>query len=194
MLKSLSQRLRQSLLRYARAERGVAAIEFAFVGPPFMLIFFVTIESGLMMLTEYSLQSAVQDSSRLVRTGQAQLNPLSKAQFKTEICKTAKLIIDCSGLVTVYVRSDANFQTLKNNLPPLLNIGPSVGGSTSASGCYNPGQPAQPAAVVATYDWNFNVWGMSAFGNMGNSTTRRLVGFTIFMNEPFPTAPALACA
>ena len=194
MLKSMSWRLRESLRRFARADRGVAAIEFAFVGPPFILIFFVTIESGLMMLTEYSLQSAVQDSSRLVRTGQAQLNPLSQAQFKTEICKTAKLIIDCTGKVTVYVRSDANFQTLKNNMPPLLNIGPSVGGSPSSPGCYNPGQPAQPAAVVATYDWNFSAWGMGAFGNIGNSSTRRLIGFTIFMNEPFPTAPALACA
>ena len=194
MLKSMSWRLRESLRRFARADRGVAAIEFAFEGPPFILIFFVTIESGLMMLTEYSLQSAVQDSSRLVRTGQAQLNPLSQAQFKTEICKTAKLIIDCTGKVTVYVRSDANFQTLKNNMPPLLNIGPSVSGSPSSPGCYNPGQPAQPAAVVATYDWNFSAWGMGAFGNIGNSSTRRLIGFTIFMNEPFPTAPALACA
>lgn len=194
MLRSLIRRLREHIRRFARADHGAAGIEFAFVGPPFILIFFVTIESGLMMLTEYSLQSAVQDSARLVRTGQAQLNPLSQAQFKTEICKTAKLIIDCTGKVTVYVRSDANFQALKNNMPPLLNIGPSVGGSTSATGCYNPGQPGQPAAVAATYDWKFDVWGMSAFANIGNSTTRRLVGFTVFMNEPFPTAPALACA
>ncbi len=194
MFKSLSQRFGESLRRFGRADLGVAAIEFAFIGPVFILIFFVTIESGLMMLTEYSLQSAVQDSSRLVRTGQAQLNPLSQAQFNTEICKTAKLIINCTGAVTVYVRSDVNFQTLKNNLPPLLNIGPSVSGSPSASGCYNPGQPAQPAAVVATYDWNFNVWGMSAFANIGGTSTRRLIGFTVFMNEPFPAAPALACA
>lgn len=194
MFKSLTLRLRESLRRYARAERGVAAIEFAFVGPPFILIFFVTIETGFMMLTEYVLQSAVQDSARLVRTGQAQRNPLSSAQFKTEICKTASLIINCTGLVTVYVRSDANFQTLKTHMPPLLNVGPSIAGSPTAPSCYNPGQPSQPAAVVATYDWNFNVWGMGAFGNMGNSSTRRLVGFSVFMNEPFTAAATNVCA
>ena len=194
MLKSLRQRLRESLRRFASSECGVAALEFVFVGPPFLLIFFVTIESGLMMLTEYVLQSAVQDSARLVRTGQAQLNPLSQAQFKTEICKTASLIINCTGLVTVYVRSDVNFQTLKANMPPLLNVGPSISGSPSAPACYNPGQPSQPAAVVATYDWNFNVWGMGAFGNMGNSSTRRLVGFSLFMNEPFAATATNVCA
>ena len=193
MFKSLTSRLARSLRRFGRSNRGAAAVEFALVGPPFLLLLGVIIETGLMMFTEYTLQSAVNDSARLVRTGQAQTNPLSAAQFKTTICSTASLMIDCTGSVTVYVRSDPNFQTLTNNLPSLQNIGPSVGGSTQAPNCYNPGQPSQPAAVVATYDWYFNMWGMSAFGNLAGGTARRLIGFAVFQNEPFPGQPTNVC-
>ena len=193
MLKKLGSKLAGSLHRFARSESAASAIEFAMVGPVFILIMAVTIESGVMLTTEYVLQSAVTDAARLVRTGQAQSMPLTQAAFKSKICNTANLIMNCTGAVTVYVRSDTNFQNLSNNLPSFLNIGPSIGGSSVAPNCYNPGAPSQPAAVVATYDWYFKVWGMSVFGNIGGGIARRLVGFAIFQNEPFPTTPATTC-
>ena len=193
MLKKLGSKLVDSLHRFARSERAASAIEFAMVGPVFILIMAVTIESGVMLTTEYVLQSAVTDAARLVRTGQAQTMPLTQAAFKTKICNTANLIMNCTGAVTVYVRSDTNFQNLSNNLPSFLNVGPSIGGSAVAPSCYNPGAPSQPAAVVATYDWYFKVWGMSVFGNIGGGIARRLVGFAIFQNEPFPTTPPTIC-
>ena len=193
MLKNLTSRFSQSLRHFGHNDSGVSAVEFAFVGPPFLIILGCTIETGMMMFTEYMLQSAVNDSARLVRTGQAQTNPLSKDQFKAAICKTASLMIDCTGGVTVYVRSDTNFQNLKNNLPPLVNIGPSVSGSTQAPACYSPGAPTQPAAVVATYDWYFNMWGMSPLGNIGGGAARRLIGFAIFQNEPYPGTSTPSC-
>ncbi|MDE2384162.1 MAG: pilus assembly protein [Alphaproteobacteria bacterium] len=193
MWNRLVKRWRERLRRFDASERGAAAVEFALLAPPFLLILGVIMETGLMMFTEYTLQSAVQDSSRLVRTGQAQSTPLSAAQFKTKICGTAGVIIDCSNKVTVYVRSDANFATLKTNLPNFLTIGGAVGTTPAGPNCYNPGQPSQPAAVVATYDWYFNMWGMSFLGNIAGNTARRLVGFAIFQNEPYPSAGATAC-
>ena len=193
MLKKLGSKLVGSLRRFGRSERAASAIEFAMVGPVFILIMGVTIESGVMLTTEYVLQSAVTDAARLVRTGQAQTMPLSQSAFKAKICNTANLIMNCSGGVTVYVRSDTNFQTLANNLPGFLTVGPSVAGSAVAANCYNPGPPSQPAALVATYDWYFKVWGMSVFGNIGGGIARRLVGFAIFQNEPFPAAGATSC-
>ena len=193
MLKKLGSKLVGSLRRFSRSERAASAIEFAMVGPVFILIMGVTIESGVMLTTEYVLQSAVTDAARLVRTGQAQTSPLSQAAFKAKICNTANLIMNCSGSVTVYVNSDTTFQNLKNNLPSFLTIGPSVAGSPVAPNCYNPGPPSQPAALVATYDWYFKVWGMSVFGNIGGGIARRLVGFAIFQNEPFPPTAATSC-
>ncbi len=193
MLKRFKEQVKNRLRKFRNSERGSAAIEFAMIAPPFMLLLGVIMETGLMMFTEYAIQSSVQDSARLVRTGQAQGGALNAAQFKTAICNTASVLIDCSGSVYVYVRSDATFATLKANLPAFNTIGPSMSVGFIPPTCYNPGQPSQPAAVVATYDWRFNMWGMSFLGNIAGNSARRLVGFAIFQNEPFPASGATVC-
>jgi hypothetical protein len=42
-------------------------------------------------------------------------------------------------------------------------------------------------AVIATYDWDFVMPGMGVFGNVDSDKKRRLAGFAMFLNEPFPT-------
>ena len=193
MAKRLVTGFKERLRKFGASESGVAAVEFALCAPPFLLMLGVIIETGLMMFTEYALQSAVQDASRVIRTGQASAATMTAAQFKTKICATASVIIDCTGGVTVYVRSDKDFATLQSNLPSFLNIGPSVGVQPAGPTCYNIGQPIQPAAVVATYDWYFSMLGMSFLGNIASNSARRLVGFAIFRNEPYPGSGGTAC-
>jgi len=193
MFKGLMGRWREKLKRFRASERGVAAIEFAFVAPPFLMVLGVVIETGVMMLNEYVLQSSVSDASRLVRTGQAQTSPLSASDFKIKICNQANLIMNCTSNVTVYVRSEANFATLQANLPAFVSIGPTVGITTTAGNCYKTGQPSQPAAVIATYDWNFTMVGMGFLANLPGTSTRRLIGFSIFQNEPFPGTGQATC-
>lgn len=189
-----ARRLGARLMQFCRAESGVSAIEFGFVAPPFFLLLGVIVETGLMFFTEYAIQTGVQDAARLVRTGQAQMGSISAAAFKAKVCATAGVLIDCTGKVTVYVRSDADFAALQANMPPLINIGPTTGtGTISAPTCYNPGQPSQPAAVAATYDWYFNMWGMRSFGTVAGGAARRLEGFAIFLNEPYPGTTPGTC-
>ena len=66
MLNKLGSKLVSSLRRFGLSEQAASAIEFAMVGPVFILIMGVTIESGVMLTTEYVLQSAVTDAARLV--------------------------------------------------------------------------------------------------------------------------------
>jgi Flp pilus assembly protein TadG len=193
MWQSLKHMVKSRYTQFRNSEKGVAAIEFAMVAPPFIYVLGVIIETGMMLFTEYALQSAVQDSARLVRTGQAQGGQLNAAAFKDKICQTASTLIDCAGKVYVYVRSDTNFATLKANLPAFETIGPTFVTGTNPPSCYNPGQPSQPAAVIATYDWYFNMMGMSAMGNVNSNAARRLVGFAIFRNEPFPANGTPTC-
>jgi Flp pilus assembly protein TadG len=192
MLKRFLAKCRDKLLRFEKSERGVAAIEFALLAPPFFLLLGTIMETGLMFFTEYTMQTATQDAARLVRTGQAQNGQLSAAAFKNKICDLFSVLVSCSG-VTVYVRSDTNFANLASNLPAFLNIGPTTTTTQPAGTCYNPGAPSQPAAVVVTYDWKFNMWGMSYMGNINGGTARRLIGFAIFQNEPFPSSSASSC-
>jgi Flp pilus assembly pilin Flp len=176
---------RRSILK---DDSAATAVEFAMVAPVFFLVLGAIIETGLMLFTEYVLQSSVQEAAREIRTGQAQSAGLTSAAFKTKICEMASIIMDCEGGVTVYVRSDNNFATLQTAVPSYLEVGASYGGSASSTS-YDCGAPSEAVAIIATYDWNFMMLGMSAFGNVDSNNKRRLAGFAMFRNEPFPAGP-----
>ena len=184
----LGQMLRRAATRLRRDERGATAVEFALVIGPFMLVLGVIIETGLMLFTEYVIQSSVQEAARQIRTGQAQSAAMTQATLKTNfLCDTLNIIINCNTKVYVYVNAQASYTALQAALPSMLTVGPSYGGST-VNTSYNCGQPSQAVAIVATYDWEFTLpYFMGFFGNMGDDQMRRLVGFAMFRNEPFPS-------
>lgn len=185
MLTFLRDRLAAISRKFSNSDAGATAVEFAMVIGPFFLILGVIIETGLMMFTEYALQSAVQDTGRLIRTGQAQNSGYSVATFKNTICNTAGVLIDCQNKVTVYVNHSAStFAQLNATVPSFLSIGPSVSNQPYPV-TFSCGSPLQPVAVVATYDWYFSMVGMSYLGNIMSNSARRLMGFAIFLNEPY---------
>ena len=186
MLIQIGRKIARQLSHFAKAENGATALEFAMVAFPFILLLGVILESGIVLFAEYTLQASVQEASRLVRTGQAQSGAFSAADFKTKICKTAGLLFDCAGGVTVYMASNSNFATLKAALPNFMDVGVKVDGTPNPTS-FVCGGPLQTTAVVATYDWKLVMPGMNYMGNFNGNTVRRLVGFSMFQNEPFPS-------
>lgn len=178
------------LRRLKQDDSGVAAVEFAMVAPVFFFVFGCIIETGLMLFTEYVLQSSVQDAARQVRTGQAQAAAMGSSAFKDIICNTANAVMDCDGGVTVYVRSDTTFATLQANVPDVLTIGASSGGAAAAAASYDCGNPNEAMAVIATYDWQFVLPFMEIYGNVDGNQKRRLSGIAMFKNEPYPAGSA----
>lgn len=180
----------KSKRRYAKSESGAAAVEFAMVALPFFMLLGVILETGVMMFFEYTLQASVQKASRLIRTGQAKTLALTAASFKTEICKTAGLLMDCTSKVTVYVDSDpTGFGALKAKFPTPTTVGSASDGSPGPA-AFNCGQPLNAVGVVATYDWNFAFPFMNFNANTSVTTKRRLTGVVMFANEPFPVTGA----
>jgi Flp pilus assembly protein TadG len=179
MLRKAIRKLCGSTRRYGKAEEGSAAVEFAMVGIPFFYMLFAIFETGLVMFTEYTLQASVQEASRLVKTGQAQKAGMSDAQFKSKVCETAGIIIDCMGQATVYVNAMPNFSALNAATPSMMAVGP------SGTQGFTPGLPSQATAIVVTYDWDFVLPFMNVFSNLPGGQKRRLIGFTIFRNEPY---------
>lgn len=186
MLKNIGRRFAHQIMSFTKAESGALAVEFAIVALPFITLLGVIIESGIVLFVEYTLQASVQEAARLVRTGQAQAGAYSPADFKAKVCKTADLLIDCSGKVSIYMASNSNFAALKAALPSFLDVGLKVDGSANATS-YVCGGPLQTTAVVATYDWKLLMPGMNYMGNFNGNTVRRIVGFSMFQNEPFPS-------
>jgi Flp pilus assembly protein TadG len=180
--------------RFSKDSSGTTIVEFAMVLPLFLLVLGVILESGLMMFTEYVLQTSVQEAARLVRTGQAQQAQMTAAQFKTAVCKIAKVIIACESKVTVYMKASTTFTTLSSSASSAMTVGPKPDGTTDAV-TFQCGSPNQAVALIATYDWDFTIpFFMKYFGNLKSNNTRRMAGYAMFKNEPFPSAAANACS
>jgi Flp pilus assembly pilin Flp len=171
---------------FHRDETAATAVEFAMVAPLFFLMLGITLETGLMMFTDYVLQTSVQEAARVVRTGQAQEKEMSAGDFKKEICKLSGIIIDCEGQVTVYMKSAPNFTALAAAVPTYLSVGQKDDGSFEPT-TFKCGAPSEAVALIATYDWDFSIpFFMNGFGNRNSDKTRRLAGYSMFKNEPFP--------
>jgi Flp pilus assembly protein TadG len=183
-----------SILQFLKDERGVAAVEFALVGPPFLFVLLAMFETAIMLFTEYALQAGVQEASRIIRTGQAQSSPMNwnAQKFKTFVCEKATVIPSCNTKVSVYVRSmSGSFSALKSTLPTNpVSVGPATPGGAPTT-IYNHGCSQSYSAVYVTLDWDFTLPFMNVFSNVGPDV-RRIVASTIFQNEPF-NAPIGPC-
>jgi Flp pilus assembly protein TadG len=193
-MRGLLRRFRSGFLRrIVKSESGVAAIEFAMVGGPFFLLVGGIIEIGVMNFTEYSIQAAVQQAARTLRTGQAQNLAQSDVQFKSKVCELAGIVVNCNNL-TVYVRAATNgpaytFANLRANLPSFVDVGPKADGTPSPAS-FKCGGPSVPVGVIATYEWKIVFPFLSSLANVHGGTpvagtTRRLYGMTILRNEPY---------
>jgi Flp pilus assembly protein TadG len=171
--------------RMIKSEDGAAAVEFALVAFPFFMVMGCICETGIMLFSEYSIQSGVQEAARQIKTGQAQNAGMSASEFKAKICDIAGIVISCQAHLNVYVRPAANFSTLATVMPSYQNVGAKPDGTPNPVS-YSCGGPSQAAAVIATYDWEFTMPFMKFLGNFDGGKKRRLYGLAIFQNEPFP--------
>jgi Flp pilus assembly protein TadG len=167
------------LRRLRRDERGVTAVEFAFIAGPFLLLIIALVETAVVHLTSLNLENAVKDAGRLIRTGQAQVAGMDAGAFRSAICQNIILIPDCSGNsdLKVDVRSYDDF----NANPPALY---DQNGWSNNEG-YTPGAGGKVVVVRAYYKMDLlaQVPGIG-LANLENHY-RMLDAVSIFRNEPF---------
>lgn len=185
-------RSRGKAARLARDRSGVAALEFALVGPAFIALLMAILNTILVYLAQEGLETATEGAARMLLTGEAQTLRLpsgnvgmSAADFKTAICTgisgtdangnavtyASQLppMLDCSRL-TVNVTTAAGY-TVSGTQPPTFTYS-KTGAVTSTGTGYNPtgGGPGQNKIVILqlVYLW---------------PTTKGLLGFDL-SNQP----------
>jgi Flp pilus assembly protein TadG len=181
---------------FVRDERGVTAVEFGLLALPFFSILGAILETSVVFLSSQVLESAVQDTSRLIRTGQAQGAAMTLANFKSSICdRVFGLFRDCDGL-HVEVKVVSAFSNVDVTAPVNWTCAVPAPGQTEAqasAACaqwtrpetYTPGSGSNIVVVQVYYKWPVIV----PFGGLGLSNLpdgRRVMGAaTVFRNEPF---------
>ncbi len=109
--------------RFARAERGATAVEFALIAMPFFGLLFGTLQMGLLFMTSTTIESATVTAAREVRTGQLQTaGDNSSNGFKTLVCANMSWLTtaDCMANLSVDVRTFGGFSSITST-PPVKN-------------------------------------------------------------------------
>ena len=153
---------------------------------------------GLQYFTATSLENGVAQASRKIRTGQAQKEGKTFADFRQMVCDEAGSYIKCDNNLVVHVKSGAVFADLDPPTPCLTNgsLTPSSGTGTNPIANYS-GAASATVLVTACYAWDFggtlwqDIWNMLSVGPWATSGPPRMAGKTIiqatstFRTEPY---------
>src|ERR1700737_2259253 len=176
--------VRNALRRFRRNRRGSAAVEFAIVAPVFFALLFAIIETAIVFLAGQVLETMVQQSARMVMTGQAQAKPYTHADFHDYVCKQIAPLFNCSNIYVDVQNYPAGFPSTP---PPSQNDGANNFVNNMK---YCPGNGSDIVVVRLFYQWPLFVTGLGY--NIANlSGSKRLLAATAaFRNEPFLANPA----
>lgn len=173
--------------------RGTTAVEFALVATPFFVLMMGIMTVGMQYLALHSLEHAVSEASRQIRTGQAQQKEgYTVNDFRNLVCDAAGPLIACDGRLVLHFRSEERFQDLVP-MPICVKDGalapPSVSGEASLVAAV--GEEDRKVAIKLCYDW---VMGMSLWQSIWNlisptpvteSGKTILSAATVFQTEPY---------
>jgi Flp pilus assembly protein TadG len=169
---------RRLLKLFRRDRSGASAIEFGIVAAPFFALLLALIEVSLVFFGSFTLENAVDQAARMIRTGQAQQAGMTAEDFKTQVCSNVYALFDCATDVKVEVQTFEDFGGI-SLADPLEN------GALKDSYTYEPGNGGDVVIVRVFYAWkliaNFPGVGL---GNMPDGS-RLLIASTTFRNEPF---------
>jgi Flp pilus assembly protein TadG len=165
--------------RFRRDQKGATAIEFAIVALPFFSLLFAIIEHSLLYFGAQSLDNALMTTSRLIKTGQAQSQGLSEAEFRDLVCEQIDFLMDCGNRLKIDVRTYNNFGGLTPNSP--LNDD----GSYSNDFTFDAGSGGEIVLVRIFYSWPLVTPMFSDSVSNMNDGSYLLSSSAVFRNEPF---------
>lgn len=176
---------RFGLIRLTKDESGTTAIEFGMVAIPFLMFVFALVGIAFYFFIMTSLDKGMDQSSRLVRTGQAQNANMTVNDFKTKVCNSAGGWIKCNK-VQVFVQKFPDWASVKPQ-PCIDSNGNIVTNSASGSDLISQYSGASSDIVIVTtcYKWEFTA-SIPYFklGNMSDNSMM-LQSSTAFRSEPY---------
>ena len=170
---------------FARDDRGVTAVEFGLLALPFFTIIFAIIETAMMFFAQQTLDSAVEDASRMIRTGQAQSQGFDLTAFRNYMCGYTFNLFNCSNIV-IRVQVLASFSSV-TTAPTIENCNLTTC-TWAVTDAYTPGVGRNIIQVSAYYRWPLMV--VLPYFNLKNQPDnyRLITAIRVFRNEPFTSS------
>ncbi|HRK63214.1 MAG TPA: pilus assembly protein [Terricaulis sp.] len=179
----------KSVRRFGKARKGSAAVEFAIVAVPFFMLTFGLVEILMIGFAQTSLDFAVAEAGREVRTGRVQQNGVSAAEVQEALCDQVNrfMVLTCEGNLFLDVdRYDSFVAAANGTVNPIDEDGNFQTGGMG----FTPGADSDIVVVRAYYRWEvMTPLFEPVFSNTAGGQ-RILVSTMMFRNEPFgPVAP-----
>lgn len=174
-------------LSYHRRRRGffanedaATAVEFALVAPPFLALLVGIIQTFLVFFASQLLETVVNQSSRLILTGQVQSANMNQSTFAQQVCGQVAILFNCSGLM-IDVQTYSAFCSANTGTPSLTF---NAQGNVTNTWNYNPGTAGQIVVVRVMYQWP--VFGGPLGFTLANlpNGNRLIMASAAFQNEP----------
>lgn len=123
----------RGMMRYARDENGVVAVEFALVAMPLFIMIMGIVELSLFFAAGLVLEGASAEAGRLIRTGQIQQSATPQNDFEDALCENARMMLDCDELRYEVIRiASDSFNDAEDNTPNFDDDGNLVPGPFNA--------------------------------------------------------------
>ena len=159
--------------------------EFAIVAPVFFTLLLGIIQAGIVFFAQETLQNAVMDVGRQVRTGQAQAASMTQQQFRTQICNEVSALLDCNASLNGVSLLQFDVNAYPAGFSGNMNSSPLVANDLPPLNTYSPGSACDVVLVRVFYKWPITAPGLDWFlVNMANNS-HLLAAATAFRNEPF---------
>jgi Flp pilus assembly protein TadG len=167
---------------FRRARRGTAALELAIVILPFFLLTIGLAEISMIGFAQTTLDYAVSETARQIRTGQAQMGGMSESQINQRLCTEMNqfMALNCGANLFLDVDNFASFTAAGSaNNAPIQNdqFTPTPG--------YSPGTPSSIVVVRAYYRWEIMTPLFEPVFENVSGGERILVSTMMFRNEPY---------
>jgi Flp pilus assembly protein TadG len=176
-------KLVRALKRFRRARRGSAAVEMALVLPMFFLLTFGLAEVAMIGFAQTSLDNAVSQTARQIRTGQAQMGGLTAGAIEDQLCANfnrflggpceANLFIDVNTYPSYLAAAEQTTSPIQNN-------------EFQDDGFrYRPGGASDIVVVRAYFRWKIMTPMFESVFHNVNGGERIMISTMMFRNEPF---------
>lgn len=174
------KRFRKRCLAFLGDKKAATAVEFGLVAAPFIALVVGIIQTFLVFFGQELLEAVVQQSSRLILTGQVQAASMDQGTFAKKVCAQVVIIFDCSKLM-IDVAPYSSFSAANTSMPTLTF---DAQGNATNTWQYNPGNPGDVVVMRLMYQWPVFMGPLGfTLANLPNGN-RLIMASAAFQNEP----------
>lgn len=151
------------LAKFVKNREGAAAIEFAILAIPFLMLVFATLETFLAFAGEQLMANAVETMARKVRTGEitfglGKSTDMTEAEFREAFCAEIVILNMCSSTeattpskLFIDVRQFSSFADMPREVPRVSSD--TYADLDTSEFAFSPGGPETKNMVRAYYRW-----------------------------------------